>query len=518
MPKYKIKEVDNTGSLTLAEQPNIVYIPGASSEKTEPIPVKTVDELRAINGLEQDDSYLLAKKLLGLGMQVLYQGFERTGQTPATISGSVFTINGVTYTIEGSKVTWTDGGEEKEATMDDFGVATLSKGLVAQVDTTNSVVNYPVAEVTSSTNIYTESDVQKFTIDTIEYTIGDNVVTWPSNSANVTNGEVTLGNIQAIIDYAHYTVTYTKVVATEGTIAISNEDWENLQDKNLYNFRFLTTGAYACPTSEMVTCASKRGDCIALLDHPKDVDYSTAKNPEVNKNEIKHAFAGLESTYSAAFTPWFTCSFDEGEHVVPASFGYLLAYARSVQSNPLWKAVAGVFRGRIPELIDVEHSYTTAECNILQGRTTDPDNLDDNSGKAINPIAKRRYSGFAGGFNYVINGNRTMLDGAIKATSFLNVRALITEISKTLYDASVTYTFEQNSDVLWVNFKSLITPLLDKMQSGEGIAGYRLDRMATTAKARLCARITIVPIEAVEDFELEIYLEDSLDATIQTLG
>ena len=36
MPKYKIYEIDETGSVASTEQPNIVYIPGASSAKTSP--------------------------------------------------------------------------------------------------------------------------------------------------------------------------------------------------------------------------------------------------------------------------------------------------------------------------------------------------------------------------------------------------------------------------------------------------------------------------------------------------
>ena len=76
MPKYKITEVDNTGTLSLREQPNIVYIPGGASAKTDPILCTSFDELDNISGvIKTDASFLLAKRLLSLGMQVLYQGF-----------------------------------------------------------------------------------------------------------------------------------------------------------------------------------------------------------------------------------------------------------------------------------------------------------------------------------------------------------------------------------------------------------------------------------------------------------
>ena len=382
MPKYKITEVDNTGSLSLNEQPNIVYIPGGGVRKYAKL-CKTQKELDDMIGSSaKDSSYYLASRLISLGMQVLYEMFQTTAG---------------------------------------------------------------------------------------------------------------------------------------GTINITAEDWQALQDKNLYDIRFLTTGGYACPSADMIECATKRGDCVALIDHAKP---ESASGYDVST--IREAFSAYTSKYAAGFTPWFKADLGADTDVeLPGSAGYLLAFARSVQSNPLWKAAAGVFRGRIPELVSVDYDYTTADCDALQGRAEELDGEGDNGSFAINPICYRRYSGFAGGFNYVLYGNRTLLvpgEKGLQATSFLNVRALITELSKTLYNASVAYTFEQNSDVLWVNFKSLITPLLDKMQSGEGIAGYRIDRIATNKKARLCARVTIVPIEAVEDFELEIYLEDSLDASLEVRG
>lgn len=395
MPKYKIREVDNTGVPVTREQPNIVYIPGAANAGVGPTLCKTLAELTAMTGLKDDNSYKLAKKLLGLGMQVVYQGFKE------------------------------------------------------------------------------ESD---------------------------------------------------------GTISISAADWKALEDKNLYNVRFLTTGAYACPSADMIICAANRGDCIALVDHSAVAEGQSYNVTSIRKeiedlaDEVKNSetpcYANDPCSFASAFTPWFGAegSF-EGD--VPASFGYLLAYARAVKQNPLWKAIAGVFRGVIPELTSVQHKLTSAECDALGCRAAELDGDGDNQGIAINPIACKRYSGFNGGMNYVIDGNRTMhkntaQDGTI-ATSFLNVRALITEISKVLYDTSVKYTFEQNDNVLWINFKSDVSPLLDKMQTGEGIEGYRLERVATDRKARLCARLIIVPIEAVEDFELTIYLNNSLDENVVTI-
>ena len=55
------------------------------------------------------------------------------------------------------------------------------------------------------------------------------------------------------------------------------------------------------------------------------------------------------------------------------------------------------------------------------------------------------------------------------------------------------------------------------MKVNQGIRAYKISRTATALKGTLAATITIVPIEAVEDFDIELVLEDSIDGTSVTL-
>lgn len=324
-------------------------------------------------------------------------------------------------------------------------------------------------------------------------------------------------------------VLYQGFVVDENSksITISSDDWKKLRDKALYNIKFLTTGGYAIPTKDMVACAENRGDCIALVDVASSITQVSEMREAIYKESKGEdgkttVDIDLRSKYASCFVPWFKASWtdsDLGEDdIIPGSFGYLFAYARSVQSNPSWYAVAGTFRGSIPELVSPKQTFTTAEIEILQGRSAtaevELDDKGDNVGFAINPIA------YVNGYGYLIWGNRTLIDnkadantsvGILTASSFLNIRNLCNDIKKTLYEAARKYTFEQNSNILWLNFKSEITPLLDKMVSGNGIDAYVVERVETNAKARLAARVSITPINAVEDFELEVYLEDSLE-------
>lgn len=309
---------------------------------------------------------------------------------------------------------------------------------------------------------------------------------------------------------------------SDGTIAMTAKDWALLEDKNLYDLRFLTAGSLTGEnrvSKDMITCAKNRGDCIALIDLDEEADgfdyTATAVRAAFDtalKNE-ENFIAGLD--YAAAFTPWF--NIENIDKLIPASYGYLFAYANSIRTNPEYYSIAGSFRGVIPNMQGVAHEYSSADIEILQGRSAakevDLDAEQDNVGFAINPIANIRP------FGHIIYGNRTLKDNKINtetntgittATSFLNIRNMLCIIKKMLYNASRKYAFEQNTTTLWLNFQSYITPILDSMQQGNGILGYKFTRQATQAKARLKAKLTITPIEAVEDFDIEVLMTDDI--------
>jgi hypothetical protein len=302
------------------------------------------------------------------------------------------------------------------------------------------------------------------------------------------------------------------VVLVQGVTGLEEVDWDALADKSLYDIRFLTAGAFEHADEEggvviddgtniaMMQAAQRRGDAVALCDHPAALVEAEAIKAYVGTVGLE----GSLGSFGAMFTPW--ANFTEGGSTVtlPGSFSFLLAYANSILTNPTWFAVAGSARGIIPGLVSPLVKFGTFDINLLQGRGEDENDLDTNEGIAINPIA------FIRPFGYLIWGNRTLKTNTegTTALSFLNVRNLVSEIKKTLFRTARTLTFEQNSDVLWSRFTLAVYPTLDRMLSGNGISGYKVIRQATPARARLKATVRIFPIEAVEDFELSVILED----------
>ncbi len=138
---------------------------------------------------------------------------------------------------------------------------------------------------------------------------------------------------------------------------------------------------------------------------------------------------------------------------------------------------------------------------------------------ACNVIANFRGSYYLWGNRTAHNlGDKNSPDkGDLVASHFLNIRHLCITLKKQLYTACRSFTFSPNSDTLWFNFINAIRPTLESMKIDQGIRDYKIIKLYTPAKATLKAKIRIIPIEAVEDFDLEISLEDSFGETSATV-
>lgn len=332
-----------------------------------------------------------------------------------------------------------------------------------------------------------------------------------------------------------YTVLYKKLDTT--VLLESEQFWKPLKDKTLYDFRYLISGLLAGTpeiNNQMVKVAHilseaesfddinpldrGRGDCIALLDITEDAYTGKPQSDAINGivEAVKNDF-NTPSKYAAIFVPTVKYSNVDsadafgGNKTFPASFHYLACAARSSATYNEWYANAGYTRGISKYTIEkVGCRLGEAAVNVLQRRTAN-----DKIKLAVNPIINLRG-------NYYIWGNRTahQLNEAnstnpdLQASHFLNIRQLCSTIKKQVYMSCRQLTFDPNSDTLWTNFCNSIIPVLEDMKADQGISDYKILKVKNPRKAFLSAIIRIVPIEAVEDFDISVYLEDSIGGEI----
>lgn len=348
---------------------------------------------------------------------------------------------------------------------------------------------------------------------------------------NQSQDDITVANM--------YTGLTARFVGTLSAPSATNPDY-SFDSMGDYNVKFITSGGY--PTFEysnnslannMIQLASNRQDAIALIDHTdnpnRDIDiFSDTSVITKLRSE------GLtETTYGAMFSPWYECtnsivtlgSTSENDSTIsqinnttmPGSLAYLTSLAQQLLTTNPWLAVAGVTRGRVPFCgglhtnkpltNNIADTYQALPSEITLGGT----NTTSLRNISINPITYIR------NYGYCIWGNRTLKNnaGGTTATSFLNIRSVTSDIKKRLYETSQQLLFDQNTDVLWLNFKSHVTPLLEEMVSDYILNDYTLTRFTIDPKTgqavpayKVLAVIRIQPINSVEVFELTVSLEN----------
>lgn len=577
MPSINIYERDLTSPYSVDTTPNIVYIPGYANIGPIDTPVlcNTLSEFYSIFGSkpykfktaqgypiveitnsdktkktykftgtaepasslyqvgDSEGSFIIAAELLSKNLPIL---FERV------TSGE----------IEKASCTVSNWGKFTAKDIYSGRVGTLISVMIKSVNTDEKHYQLTIKLAASNElGISEKVEVFDFVLDETKansakiyykYITSDIIdIDWPSSGVEGTPLGFTEAKILVLPSGADYYKTTDEFKVTDiykafmNSCEVENSKLYTLMDKGEYQIKFLTLGAY--PSFEfgldktgtgsietynifdnLIETAAKRGDCIALVDHTNNSTrtlQTTAGSVYANlsayvKNSLTITRKGGDSedgyTYGAMFTPYAIYKLstqNNTQHTLPASFGYLSAFAASTQVNPNWYAVAGVSRGVPSGLIGLSQNITNAIADLYQPRNN----------VAINCITNIKPYG------YTIWGNRTLknnsADGDLKALSFLNIRVLTCDLKKTLYQACKRYTFENNTDIMWLNFKSQIEPALAKMLSGNGIASYQIIKVATTKKATIEAIIRLVPIEPVEDWFITIELTDGVEANIQ---
>lgn len=322
-----------------------------------------------------------------------------------------------------------------------------------------------------------------------------------------------------------YTVLYKRLTNVE---ELEDDDfYEGLEDKSVYDFRYVLTGLRAGvgltdnstlkANNNISKLATSRNDILALV----DIDENTYLNSglttqtQIAASITRWINQTTADEYSAIVGPGLDLYLAEDNvyknSTLPMSLYYLACSKYALENNyKEWYAVAGYKRG-VCKYVIKNPLLKVGEVlvNKLSPRTNTTYVDEVQVSKACNLVAQIRG-------NYYIWGNRTAFTlqaDDLKAKHYLNIRQLIITIKKELYDILTSKTFNPNSDTLWFSFKSAITPLLETMVSNDGILDYDIIRTTIAQKGTMAATLRIVPIEAVEDFEITISLENSLEET-----
>ena len=558
------QEINPRGSVASSD---IVYIPGLAI--TGPIGVPTLcqtyDEFTStfgskpymfvesdINGFAKADrcgvhtetpdrGYVMAAELLNAGLQVM---FERVDQN---VASDAQPIVAVATTDEVDRMAALENGvyqyttcREKESEKFAFKFLLRASNLAQENGVVTDTVSVGVRMVESLENV-------AVTLGAITFT--------KTTGVTVDGNKINLAGVHAhTLDYLVFTAEVNVAVTTpeEGkfvkfsVVGVEGENaeapvvetsklnylyeqfatlFDKLEDKGQYSVKYITSGGY--PTYfvgdetialKMMNVAALRGDAVAIIDHEYDISRPlNYKDPKSIYYSVNNTFKAQEdATYAAMFTPYGEYSLIRvgGKTILPASFGYLKSLATAIKASPNWLAMAGVSRGQVPGYtpIDGDPIITNVIAENYQPKQADEAGLNMIGINAITNIRP---------YGQCIWGNRTLamtptLGG--EPRNFLNTRNMISDIKKLAYTTAKELMFEQNSDTLWLKFKSGVSPLLEQLRSGNGISDYKLIKGTThygtdgngapLSRNELAAVIRIYPMYAVEYFEITVVVTD----------
>lgn len=568
--KIVIKEDNQTSPRGAGASSDIAYVPGLAIAdalyKNRPMLCNSVAEFEQYFGKvpyemtdvdvdnctydhtynvgDYDKSYIYAKELINNGLSVIYENICVEDGAPNLAKMILKAApeglkdnrdNSFTYQCVPNK-------EDPDTIVFSFnlkGQDTTSGSVTVLFDgDTNTFTSYTV---TSS------SVVEGLSINNVNHTI-----TWsgiPENTFNWMTFDVTVS--------AKYTGTETNKTSTfsisvvdtalvgEDVVAGSkiqylydnlNTRLNEIEDKNEFQVKYITSGGYPTfipvvdskgetgyPLADaLIDCAYQRGDAVALVDHIDDSSAPLRYNERDAAGEPLSIYAkvndwfknGSTNSFGAMFTPYgdYSCVTvtDVARMVqsMPASFGYLMSLSTAIKSSPNWLAMAGVARGSVPNLkeLNTDKILTNVIAEDYQPKWGAEGNQ-----VSVNAITNIKPYGLT------IWGNRTLEPVAEKGTTalnFLNTRNMISDIKKVAYSTAKALMFEQDSDTLWLRFKSGISPLLDQLKGGFGISNYKIIRGTTKyngdplTRGEMAAVIKIYPLYAIEYFEITVVVAD----------
>lgn len=297
-------------------------------------------------------------------------------------------------------------------------------------------------------------------------------------------------------------------IRTEICNAISTEGaLDDLKDPYQYDFDVAISAGFPQYTEgaekmdpvdkALFELAAGRGTSIFLVDGDRTWDDAQM-----------YSYCGLfNSSFSAAFGPWSYAQLTNlgVTALLPGSYSMIVAWAQSCSDgNPLWMAPAGVKRASLGSFFKNTY-YPVGKKTLDMWQNHDYVQPGQYS---VNPIMKAKQYG------YVIYGNSTLLktrdDGATSMLQSFSVRVMANLIKSRAFDVSLSLQFDQLTNDLFVQFKSLLGVYMDQLRYQNALYDYEIvlaNNTLTSAdlnEKRVPVIIRISPNPAAENFDIAL--------------
>lgn len=241
--------------------------------------------------------------------------------------------------------------------------------------------------------------------------------------------------------------------------------------------------------STVITAAKNivenRADCLYIMDPPFALPAQRAANWIDGKETNLYSHEEVDSSFVACYAPWGKVydSFSRSNVWCPPSGFVAATLVASMDRYYRWSAPAGLTRGKITSVKELEYSPSRTQRDILYSSN-------------INPIADFRTDGFC------IWGQKTT-QRIPSALDRVNVRLLLNYIKRVVGEISNNFVFESNSGQTWNSWRASVESRLDVIKFNGGISNYKVVMGSNItpqdiAEHKMPGIIYIQPVEVAE--------------------
>lgn len=284
----------------------------------------------------------------------------------------------------------------------------------------------------------------------------------------------------------------------DGTAEVTNDDYitaiNKLSNPEVYDIDMLAVPgkSESAITKAATNMCANRDDCMYVIDTPKGL--SVDQTLDYSNGTGDYAGDGAaNSSYSAIYAPWVKISnpYSGKNQFVPPSGDVIAQHAYSNSISHPWYAMAGMNRGILSRVIDVEWSATKAERDKLYGNRN-----------VVNPIINRN------GIGIVVWGDKTT-QRASTSLDRVNVRKLVNYITKEAVSRSNQFLFEPNVPNTWIRWEDVIGKFMDGIKNQSGVYDYKVWMTPTDTEIennQMPGNIAIKPTKNSEFIPISIML------------
>lgn len=252
--------------------------------------------------------------------------------------------------------------------------------------------------------------------------------------------------------------------------------------------------------NELINIAETRADCMAILATPQGLNKQQAiayhNGTLEGENMPKKA---LNSSYAAMYYPWVEIydTYSGENRWMPPEGVVLAAYAYNDREGQPWFAPAGLNRGMLNSVLDVEVSLDEGARDALYG-----------NGNVINSIVNYKKQGIT------VWGQRTM-QRKNSALDRVNVRRLMNMARKSIAASTAYLVFEAIDPLTWRRWTGMIEPYLENIKQSRGLYDYMVQMDETTVtdyykdRNEMPGRVYLKPTKTAEFIPIDFILTAS---------